>query len=114
MTKFSHHRFFALVFAVVLPFGFLPARDGPGAAAATGPSTISTSSSDTVNFRLEALRVDEAAVLVVAMCATEAGTSTSNKIGSLELELDSRGRGGGCKGLERPEEGAIDSLADPD
>jgi len=66
-----NYRFFALVFtAVVLPFGFLPAREGPGAAAGTGPSMISTSSSEIVNFLFEAFRVDEAglvAVLVVAI-----------------------------------------------
>jgi len=68
ITKLSHYRFFALVFAVVLPFGFLPAREGPGAAA-TGPSTISTSSSETVNFRFKALRVEEAGLVTVLVVA---------------------------------------------
>lgn len=114
MSQFACYFFFALVFAVVFPLGFFPAREGP-AAAGTGPSMISTSSSEFVNFLFEVRLVDEAgsiAVLIVVIGAAEEGASTSITVGSPELEFDNRGRGGGCKGLDRAEEGAIDGFVD--
>jgi hypothetical protein len=94
---------------VVFPLGFLPAREGPMVDAGTGPSTISTSSSESANFLLEARRVE-------ANSVAEAGdgASTSIRAGSSELEFDNRGRGGGCNGLERADDGAIDGLLDLD
>ena len=113
MLQSSLHRFLALVFAVVFPLGFLPAREGPAPAAGTGPSIISTSSSEFDNFLFDVRLVDEAASVAVLLVVPGAakGSSTSITVGSPELEFDSRGRGGGCKGLDRAED-AIDGFVD--
>jgi len=71
---------------------------------------ISTSSSESISFLFN---VDETGSVVVAG-AVEDGASTSTTAGSSELESNNRGRGGGCRGLERAEDGAIDGFDDLD